>query len=179
MDRENELLNATIQLLRERDDPLSITSRDIGRTAKVNPAMINYYYGSKNALVMKGIYAIMDTTKESVLSEKGLPAKERLRMYLVCMGDDMNRYEKLVRLVVPDVLLTMPLGDEEVLKMVREHYGERISESECRLKALMLIDILMLLFYRKEDAGEYMGFDLSDPENAKKWTSEVIDSILD
>ena len=179
MSKETKLLEATVQLLQEREDPMSITSRDIGGRAGVNPALINYYYGSKNTLLMKSIYEIMETTKESVVSEMELPAKERLRKYLICMGDDMIRYEKLVRVVVPDVLLSMPLGDEEVLKMVMEHYSGRIPETECRLKALMLIDTLMILFYRKAEAGEYLGLDLSDPEEVKRWTSDVVDSILD
>ena len=158
---------------------MSITSRDIGGRAGVNPALINYYYGSKNTLLMKSIYEIMETTKESVVSEMELPAKERLRKYLICMGYDMIRYEKLVRVVVPDVLLSMPLGDEEVLKMVMEHYSGRIPETECRLKALMLIDTLMILFYRKAEAGKYLGMNLLDPEEAKRWISGVVDSVLD
>ncbi len=179
MTKDTKLLEATVQLLQEREDPMSITSRDIGGKAGVNPALINYYYGSKNALLMKSIYEIMETTKESVLSEKELPAKERLRKYLICMGNDMIRYEKLVRVVVPDVVLTMPLGDEEVLKMVREHYAGRISEPECRLKALMLIDILMILYYRKDEAGEYLGLDFSDLEEIQKSTSGIVDSVID
>ncbi len=179
MDREKELLDAAIRLLRERDDPLSITSRDIGRAAKVNPAMINYYYGSKNALIMRGVYAIMETTKEAAVSEKELPAKERLRKYMACMGDDMARYEKLVRVVVPNLMLNLPLGDENVLGMVREHYGGSASEQECRLKTFQLIYTLVLAFYRKGEASEYLRTDLTDPDKAREWTLGVVDSVID
>ena len=46
-----KLMEATLHLMENREDPMQVTSREIASRAQVQPAMINYCFGSRENLI--------------------------------------------------------------------------------------------------------------------------------
>ena len=76
VDPRVHLLDAALQCFAGKGIASS-SLRDIAREAHVTPALLNYYFGSKDALV------------EAVVSERILPAVAQMREPLLAAGDDV------------------------------------------------------------------------------------------
>jgi AcrR family transcriptional regulator len=163
--QKNTLLDAAAKLLEESKQPEKITSRQIAACAGVNAAMINYYFGSKETLMSKAVAKILDATSEIFQSppEPSAPPKERLRQILRKICQTVVKYRRYTKIYVPHLLLedeiNLPLY---VLPEIREHFGVRRSETECRIIAYEMVSFLQLAFYRSDAFLRYAGMNLSE-----------------
>ena len=48
---KDKLMEATLHLMENMEDPMKVTSREIAQKAQVQPAMINYCFGSRENLI--------------------------------------------------------------------------------------------------------------------------------
>ena len=158
------LLKATIGLLEEAEQPEKVTSRQIASRAGVNLAMINYYYGSKEALTFQAVSKILDISA-GIFQSSGNPSespKERLRHIFIEICHIVVKYQRYTKLYVPHLLLedeiTLP---QLILPEIRDHFGTRRSETECRMIAYEMISFLQLVFYRTDAFMRYTGIDLT------------------
>lgn len=167
MKEENQkaaLLKATIELLEEADRPEKVTSRQIASRAGVNLAMINYYFGSKDALTSQAVSEILDVAAGIFKSpaDPSKSPKERLRYILREICQVVVKYQRYTKLYVPHLLLedeiTLP---QLVLPEIRGYFGTGRSETECRMIAYEMISFLQLAFYRTEAFRRYTGIDLT------------------
>ena len=55
IDKKKEIVSKTAELLASSDGVIDITTRRIAENAGVNPAMVNYYFGSKDDLLKAAI----------------------------------------------------------------------------------------------------------------------------
>lgn len=172
------LLKATKRLLEEAEQPEKVTSRQIASRAGVNLAMINYYYGSKEALTSQAVSEILDVSA-GIFQTPGNPSespKERLRHILREICKTVVKYQRYTKLYVPHLLLedeiTLP---QLILPEIRDHFGTRRSETECRIIAYEMISFLQLVFYRTDAFMRYTGMDLTKEGT----TIELIDWELE
>lgn len=169
--KKQALLNATVELLKKSDQPEAITSRQIAACAGVNAAMINYYFGSKNDLESQAVEKILDDAAKIFQTPPNPadPPKERLRQILKQICRVVLKYRRYTKIYVPHLLLedeiSLPL---RVFPEIREHFGNRRSDTECRILAYEMISFLQLTFYRSDAFLRYAGMNLSD-ENALNW----------
>jgi TetR/AcrR family transcriptional regulator len=76
----DRLIQATIDLLHKRS-PGKLTLGDIARYARVDPKLLRYYFGDKNALFTAAVTQMLDTMQAAVeaqLDNQG-PAADRIR----------------------------------------------------------------------------------------------------
>ncbi|MGW8115296.1 TetR/AcrR family transcriptional regulator [Caproicibacterium sp. NSD3] len=172
------LLKATIELLKEAEQPEKVTSRQIASRAGVNLAMINYYYGSKEALTSQAVSGILDVSA-GIFQSPGNPSespKERLRHIFIEICQIVVKYQRYTKLYVPHLLLedeiTLP---QLILPEIRDHFGMKRSEAECRIIAYEMISFLQLAFYRTDAFMRYTGIDLTK----EGMTIELIDWELE
>ena len=176
-----ELLKAAEDLLRTAEKPEGITSREIAAAAGSNAAMINYYYGSKEKLLAEAVEEILDLSSEifRVPPEPSIPPKERLREILKRICAVILRYRRFSRAYVPQILLEdeirLPLL---ILPDIREHFGSRKDEVECRVIAYQMVSFLQLVFYRSEAFLRYTGLALSEEEACNRLTDLELDLFL-
>jgi AcrR family transcriptional regulator len=175
---KDRLLLATVRLLGERADASGITARQIAREADVNLAMINYYFGSKDALLTAAVRLVI-ADKAAALREIGGrsgPADRKLRDFLTTMSDITMEYAGLTRPTVPWILLEGDLdATHHLLPLVRECFGDRRSDTECRIIAYQLVSFSQLVFYRSASFLKYTGIDIED----KRQRDELFQTILD
>jgi AcrR family transcriptional regulator len=181
MENENVrelLIQATMKLLSKSDKPTKITARLIAGEANVNLAMINYYFQSKDALVNIAVSRIMEDRAEELkqIRISNLPPRQRLKEFLIAMSDITNEYSELTKPTIPFLLLE---GDIElpyyILPMIKEHFGDRRSETQCRIMAYEMISFTQLIFYRSSDFLKYTGVDIDD----KKQRNALFQTMLD
>ncbi|MEM5769816.1 MAG: TetR/AcrR family transcriptional regulator [Bacillota bacterium] len=175
---KDQLIWATMKLLTESENPGKISARQIASEADANLAMINYYFSSKDALLNTAVSKLMaDRANElKEIGDKNIPAKQKLKEFLITMADSMIDYSELSKPTIPYLLLE---GEIElpyyILPMIKECCGDKMSETECRIIAYQLISFSQLVFYRSGDFLKYTGIDVND----KKQRDTLFQTILD
>lgn len=174
---KEQLILATIKLLTESDKPDRITARQIISEAKVNLAMINYYFHSKNELLNVAVGRIMEERANAlkVIYEKDILPKDKLIEFLTAMTELSMEYIDIVR---PAMSYSLLEGDMEppsyILPIIRECYESKRTETECRLAALQLISVLQIIFFRSEQFTKYTGIDISVKEERSKLIQTIV-----
>ena len=85
---KDKLLQAAASLMEGMDDPMKVTSREIAKEAGVQPAMINYCFGSREDLIyctFQKLYEdyMKEADVEAILKEDLSPKELLKRMHFV------------------------------------------------------------------------------------------------
>jgi len=180
-DRKQRILDATVRLLEDTDEIDSVTTRRIADEADVNPAMVNYYYGSKNQLMLEAVLSIVESTadrKIHVEVDTGNPRKE-LYDFLITISDQIIQFEKYTKAFIPDLLLKAEIDTPlYIVPLLQEYFGDRKTSNECRILAYEMISILQLVFYRSDDFLEYADVDVHDMNQRRLFISGLMDRYM-
>jgi len=163
--QKQALIDAAKALMEESAQPEKITSRQIAARAGVNAAMINYYYGSKDALLSQAVGEILSISAGLFTSPPNPsdPPKARLRKVLGEVCQLVLKYRQYTKILVPRLLLEEEINlPQYVLPEIREHFGALKSEIDCRIIAYEMISFLQIAFYRSEAFLRYSGINLTD-----------------
>lgn len=181
---KEKLKIATLKLMSECGSPLEVTSRAIAKEAGVQLAMINYCFGSREALIFEVFQGMSsaDLDKNLEISQvikSNIPPKDKLKKIhhtVVRFLLDNYVYSKAItKYVLLNRNLSNPLNS---LKFVVAHYGERKSEQECKIISYELSSVVQLAVYRHEAIKEFCGLDLTNDEHLKKFIDMQIDIFL-
>ncbi|MGN1107169.1 MAG: TetR/AcrR family transcriptional regulator [Huintestinicola sp.] len=180
---KEKLINAAMELMDECADGSEVTSRAIAARADVKLSMINYCFGSREALLFEAFsqnenkYRDDPRIKSIVFSE--LSPKEKLRRLHYSAAEFLINEYKFTKAVTGYVLLHRDLSKEpSSLPLIRAHFGGRKSEEECRIIAYELSSMMQLVIYRLEDFAKFSGLDLRDTEQLHRFIDMRIDMLL-
>lgn len=174
------ILKATIDLLKENDDIDRVTVRDIVDRADVNLSMVNYYFGSKDNLMLAAVSKIMEDASFTAIKYEDveLPPRERLAKFIFTMGNVVAEYKKYTKPIIPRVLLNDKISlPNYILPMVRECLSEK-DESYCKIVAYELIVMLQVAFYRSDDFNTYCGIDLDKKIDRERFLNIQMNILL-
>lgn len=179
------LLKAAKELMVSCTDTDEVTSRAISARANVNVAMINYCYGSREAL----LYAVfqqllMDAQKQQPelvrLMTADIPPKESVILLHYHMMRLMIANFHYARAVTKFILLNRQLDTSlEVLPFIMAHFGGRKSEAECRLISFELTSLHELAVLKHEELKKSCGIDLSDDAVLERFVRDSVDRFMD
>lgn len=177
-DTKKLLLDTTIELLNTAEKPDEITARQIAAKSGANLALINYYYGSKDALVNQAIddilQSVADDWKGSV--DETLPPKEKIKQMLINLSDLVFKYSNFskisIRYEILENEITLPYY---ILPFIKAYYGSRKSEFELKLIGFQMISTMQLIFLKSNEFFKYSGENISD----KKMRDEIIQTQVD
>jgi AcrR family transcriptional regulator len=178
--KKDEIISKTKDLLLECDNVGEVTTRAIADRANINPAMVNYYFGSKDELLKKAIERILDIADGTrpLMTGTGNPRKS-LFDFLISMCDRLLYYEKYSRIYVPSSLLndstSTPLAMVPVLK---EYFNERKDENACKLIAYQMVSFLQLVIYCPKEFMEYSEIDVHNRNELRNLVSSQLDTFL-
>lgn len=179
---KEQLIQATIKLLRESENPDKITARQIVAQAKVNLAMINYYFRSKNELLNIAVGRIWEdrANEMKVLYDMPILPKEKLIRFLDKMMEIAEEYADIVK---PAISYAVLEGDFEpynyLLPIIRECYRYKKTDEECRLATFQMITTFQLIFLRSKQVSEFIGMDLTVKEQKDKLIQMVVGLYFD
>lgn len=178
------LLDAAERLMTECSDPSEVTSRAITKEAGVNLAMINYCFGSREALLFEVFNRLQAAGREKnpqfdSIIESNISPKQKLIMLHFEAMKMMLKYSKYVKAITKYVLLNRSIGASRgSLPFIQAHFGERKTESECRLIAYEISSIHELAMLRCEEIKDTCGVDLTDEKVLLEYVTEHINMFL-
>ena len=180
---KDKLLQAAASLMEGMDDPMKVTSREIAKEAGVQPAMINYCFGSREDLIyctFQKLYEdyMKEADVEAILKEDLSPKELLKRMHFVvarCLVTHFN----FTKAITGFVLFKRDLSQESFsYPYVMKHYAGRKTEEECKLIAYELSTMMQLIIFRKEDIKRNFGIDLDNEDELRKYIDMRVDLLL-
>lgn len=180
----NSLINAAEELLRECEAPEEVTSRRIAARAGATPAMINYCFGSREALLYEVFRRMLTKARQArpELDEvlcSSLSAEDKLIeihfMLMELMVENPRISSAVTRFILFDRDIRSGLDS---LPLVMEHFGNRKSEKECRLITFELTSLHELAVLRKNDIRESCGIDLDDKTQLRRFVEDNVRRFL-
>ncbi|NGM81370.1 TetR/AcrR family transcriptional regulator [Paenibacillus sp. 7124] len=145
-DTKQQILDATVDLIRE-EGVECVTLRRICANAKVNLALVNYYFQSKDNLLREAIRTLISRfdTAFNALEDESLPPKERLCRFLKQYIGHLLQYPGLARYMMdqsPAIMGSLhqysqyskTMKKQKTLNVLREITGE---ENEDRLTMML------------------------------------------
>ncbi len=179
------LLNAAEKLMTECSDPFQVTSRAITKEAGVNLAMINYCFGSREALLfevfgkLKSEAQLNDPEFSNIIKGELSPKEKLIQIHLRTMKL-MLRYFNYSKALTKFVLLNREIAAERgSLSFITDHFGNRKTEAECRLIAFEMSSLHELAVLRHEEIKNVCGIDLTDDAQLEKYIRNNINKFLD
>ncbi len=181
---ERALIDAAKKLLLNCNDWTKVTARAITKEAGVNLAMINYCFGSKEALIFEVFKEFQNDVKkckpelEEIIHSNMTPKEKLIEGYfqlLKLMLDYFSVSHAVVKFCVFDRNLDM---DDGAVELVKEHFAGRKTDGECMLIAYELSSIHELMVLRHEEIKEKCGIDISDEKVLRQIITENMDKFL-
>ena len=182
---ETALIKAAKRLLLGCDDWTKVTARAITKEAGVNLAMINYCFGSKEAL----IYAVFEELQKEVIRCKpeiyeivhsDMPPKQKLIEGYFQMLRLMLEYYSMSHSVVKFCVFERGLEmDDGTFYLLKQHFAGKKTDGECRLLAYEITSIHELMVYRYKELKEKCDIDLTDDEVLKRIITENMNRYCD
>ena len=167
---EKALKDAARKLLLSCEDWTDVTARAITSEAGVNLAMINYCFGSKEALFFEELLELINSS---------LTPKEKLIEGYFQMMKLMLEYFGMAQAVIKFIVMNKSLDmDAGTTELVKEHFGGRKTEGECMIIAYELESIHELLALRHKEIQDICGIDLKDDTVLRRIITDNVDRFL-
>lgn len=175
-DIKSELIDHTIRLVDQADgDVERVTVRDIAAAAGVGVGLVNYHFGSKEALFH---CCAQETVKrqnarlcELLDGDAGETAKERLKRLSGWYCDLLAERPGLVRMSLLDDLRRGDYTDDDIdgtmtlfMPVVTEALGQEEPDDNSRMATHMLVHALQTGFLRCASVKERIGLDFHNED---------------
>ena len=181
---KSALLKAAEKLMIECSDPAEVTSRAVSGEAGVNLAMINYCFGSREALLFEVFKKLQSKAFNrnfmfNKIIKSNISPKEKLILLHYESMKIMLENFKYVKAVTKFALLDRGISAQRgSLSLINEHFGERKTEPECLFIAYQISSLHELAVLRYEEIRDACGIDLTDDETLKKYVTGNINKFL-
>jgi len=98
---KKKILNTTLELIKKEGFE-KVTIRKIATLSDINIALVNYHFGSKEKLISETIRVLLISFQGtfSILDNITVPAKERLKIFLLDYVLVIRQYPELVRKII-------------------------------------------------------------------------------
>ncbi|SFD35482.1 TetR/AcrR family transcriptional regulator [Ruminococcus albus] len=179
------LLEAAKELMTTCSDSDEVTSRKIAAKAQVNPAMINYCYGSRENLlyeVFKQLLSDAQIARPELaeLLHADIPAKQRLIMLHFGMMKLMIENFSYSKAITKYILLNRSdsIGMES-LPYIIEHFDGQKNAGECKLIAFEISSLHELAVLRHIELKQLCGIDLTDDDTLMAYITNNVERFLE
>ena len=183
-----KLRDAVDSLITDSEDPIKVTSRQIAAVSGVQPAMINYCFGSRERLIyevfLRKYEAALSDAKVQKIVESSLSPKDKLKKLHFVIASFLVKNYSFTKAITSFVLFERDLSKEQFsYGLVKAHYAgktgkDKKTDTECRMIAYELSTMLQLVLYRYEDIRDHLGLDLEDPKKLRKYIDMRVDLLL-
>lgn len=179
------LLKAAEKLMTECNDLSEVTSRAVSGEAGVNLAMINYCFGSREAMLFEVFKRFQsevlkrNSVFEQIIKEDISPKEKLILLHYESMKIMLQNY-KYVKAVTKFALLDRGISEERrSFSFIKEHFGGRKTDAECIFIAYQISSLHELAVLRHEEIKNICGTDLAKDETLKKYVTDNINMFLD
>lgn len=159
---KRHLVETTIELLNEVYDVDELTVRKIAAEAYVATGLINYYYDSKEDLVIEAIDKLIaesTKSKNNRLYDLRLSPRERLRFFLKDLSDLIKEYKQYSKLTLNQQILNNSFEIPKFIEGVINEINPKLTTVEVKYLAIQVTAPLQYIYLKEVGFYEYMGND--------------------
>lgn len=178
------LLDAAEKLMTACDDPTLVTSRAIAKESGVNAAMINYCYGSREALLLEVFnriqeeYTVSNPKLLRILQQNLSPKEKLIEIHIEAIKLMLTHFN-YVKAIMKHVLINRKINaDRKSVVFIMEHFRNHKTEAECRMIAFEISSLHELAVLRHEEIKETCGIDLKDDASLRNYVTGHINMFL-
>lgn len=131
------LLQSAIRLLNERGMG-NVSLNDVAREAKLNPALVTYYFGSKDNLFQAVVEQVVGEWRAEILAvvPEGAGPEENLRLRARATMHFLRRYPYLTRLIIHQMMTVKSKESRFFIEnFARVNFGEHTALLEKGIEA--------------------------------------------
>ncbi len=179
-EQKDALLQTAVAMLQEGDDPDTMTVRGIASRAGVTFGLVNYYFGSKEALLSEAVSELMRAKSEStVMEDDGPDPVEQIRAVLVQNAKLGMKFPKLLRFMVKKDIESGGSGVIKIiLPLLRKKYFGIKTEEEILLTAAQIVLPLQVYFMNPSLLQEHLGWDILKEGVSGHIINILIDNVI-
>jgi len=189
-DSRTALMRAAGALMIERG-VIDISLSEIGQRARLNPALVKYYFGGRSGLMLALVREVLD---QAIRQMEGLVTMDldpvtKLKLHIKGVINVYFRYPYINRLI--HALLLDPAMGEEVAKTISRPLAEaqgRLVEAAIKARAIKPIDPMLFyfiilgacdhLFFSQQALRHAFGVESIDDQLRRDYTDTLLDMVL-
>ncbi len=178
IEAKERILTTVIGMLTEGMDVNKLTIRMIAERASVNSALINYYFQTKENLLVKAVEACMLKMSDMIYEKdtQDEPPADRVRRILKNIATfSLNHYTLAEFAISVELKHGCFYSTQTIMYMLRRIYQKTKTDVEIKLMALQLIAPLQVMLLSAKEYQGYLQEDIFD--EAKR--GELIDIMID
>ncbi|TKH08600.1 TetR family transcriptional regulator [Bacillus wiedmannii] len=154
IDKIKSSVNITLEFIKDEGFE-SVTIRKIAALSDTNIALVNYHFGSKEKLISETIKVLLISFQGtfSILDDIKVPAKERLKIFLLDYVLVIRQYPELVRKIIAmgTTVFTSQYEYGDFLKRlgfskVKNILSEITNETDQEILMMMIVQIFGSIF---------------------------------
>ncbi|MDR0309451.1 MAG: TetR/AcrR family transcriptional regulator [Candidatus Methanoplasma sp.] len=173
----DDIINKTAELLSTTDGGEELTTRRIAENAGINPAMVNYYFGSKDDL-LKAAISVMNRGRSKEVSPEHGGYRKAMFDLLIRECEDRIQYAKFrlnrdAESFSEDIART----SSRILHMKRQ-FGDGVPDEEDPVRVFSAVCFLMAASMDPEGFAEYSGIDVRIKGQLRMLASKQLDILL-
>lgn len=186
-DAKEQIINSTIELIREYGDTSKITIRDICDKSNVGVGLVNYHFQSKENLINVCVQRIIgniingfDELQRSINLNPIEKLKLLLRINLKFLIDNPG----ISKVSIVSDLTNGYSNDNSIqtrnayLALLKEIYGNSKEESELNIILQILVSTLQVVFLRKDVLIVTDNINLNDESQRDRYINSIVERIF-
>ncbi|MCL1810754.1 MAG: TetR/AcrR family transcriptional regulator [Methanomassiliicoccaceae archaeon] len=177
MEKKKEIISKTAELLSLADGNTEITTRRIAENAGINPAMVNYYFGSKDGLLKEAISAMSGGHSTDAVHEQGGSRKAMFDL-LIRACDSSNQ---CARFGLRQDIASFSGDAFEISSKLIEMKGihdREVPDEEDAAAVFKTVCFLMTASADPEGFAVYSGMDIRVKGQLRLLVSKQLDALL-
>lgn len=187
---KEKILKVTREIIAEEGFQ-NITIRKIANKAGVNVAAVNYYFGSKDAVINETLKTVTDELKDTFefLKNSKEDPRTKLSIFIFNYTDMISKYPDLLKNVINLAIHNKPLEGQieymtfmqtegiEILKQTIAEIRPELDEFTVYIKIIHLLSGLSFPFLMDNQFKKVMGFDLYDEKMREMHINDLLDYV--
>lgn len=182
LEARERILQATIEILNEDNNPENITIRQIAIRAKVGVGLINYHFQSKENLLQVAVARVggeiadqWENTLDSTIEDP----LDRLKSMLKANASVAIHHHKFAGIAIRYELLQGEMSVCQVIvPVLTEIFRREKTEQELKVISFMLVTSMQFMFIRDRAFKKYTAIDIFNDKQRDHWIDLMVDNLI-
>ena len=177
---KERILNTVVAMILENQDVEHITVRDIAAKSKVNIAMINYYFESKEKLIYEAVDVCLSTfTRDIKLNlDNSMSSREKIKKMIIDIADFSFKTNYLSKISFKKDLDEGSINTAQIILPALKKIFPDDKVTDLKILALQLIVPIQVLYLNYEKYNSYLYINLESKEERDLILLEMIDKFI-
>lgn len=167
IDAKEQLLQTVIKMMEDTKDISKITNRQIAAEADVNSALINYYFQSKDNLLLEAVNTHMENLYKDIMesiSSESNPVIRLKSMLMKFLELGISQY-KFAKIPVSEEMKTGGITTNKMIQQtLKEIYKEEKSDFELQILASQILLPIQMIYLHIDEYKNYLNVNSTDTQ---------------